>query len=124
MRNEALEKYINENQLSSCMNNTKWKKLVSEITKRDDFIPEVKIKYVFDSENNGLFCAVWWDEVEQEGFNLIEWWEINPIKSTNIGRLVKPKTEDFTDFIECGLKKHSIPYELNNGIFKVYGYRR
>jgi hypothetical protein len=124
MKNDSLEKYIAENQLSSCMNNTKWKELISEITLRDDFNPPVNIKYVFDSENNGLFSPVWWEEVERDGFNLIEWLEINPIKSTHIGRLVKPKTEDFSEFIENGLKKHSIPFELNDGIYKVYGYRR
>ncbi len=124
MGRESLEKYIFENQLSSCMNNTKWTELILEITKNKNFIPSVNIKYLFDSENNGLYSPVWWEEVERDGFNLIEWLEINPIKTTHIGRLVKPKTEDFSDFIENGLKKHSIPFELNDGIFKVYGYRR
>jgi len=124
MKNDFLEKYITNNQLSSCMNNTKWKELISEITQREDFNPPVNIKYVFDLENNGLFSPVWWEEVEREGFNLIEWLEINPIKTIKVGRLVKPKMEDFTEFIESGLIKHSIPYEFSNGIFKIYGYRR
>lgn len=124
MENNYLNKYIINNQLSSCMNNTKWTKLISEITKKEDFNPSVNIKYVLSSENNGLFSPVWWEEVKREGFNLIEWLEINPIKTTHIGRLVKPKTEDFSKFIETGLKKHSIPFEVNDGIFKVYGYKR
>ena len=124
MKNDSLQKYIVEHQLSSWMNNTKWKELVSEITSRDDFDPSVNIKTLFDSENNRLFSPVWWEEVERDGFEIIEWLEINPKKTEHIGRLVEPKTEDFTEFIENGLKKHSIPYEINDGIFKVYGYKR
>lgn len=124
MNNKPLDKYIIEHQLSSCMNNTKWRELVEEITKDQDYNPSVNIKTVFEKENNNSFSTVWWEEVESEGYNLIEFLEINPIKEEFVGRLVKPKTTDYTKFIESGLKKHSIPYEVNEGIFKIYGYKR
>ncbi len=124
MNNKPLDKYIIEHQLSSCMNNTKWRELVEEITKDQDYNPSVNIKTVFEKENNNSFSTVWWEEVESEGYNLIEFLEINPIKEEFVGRLVKPKTTDYTEFIESGLKKHSIPYEVNEGIFKIYGYKR
>jgi len=124
MKDDSLQQYIVKHQLSSWMNNTKWKELINEITSKEDFDPSVNIKTVFDKKNNGLFSPVWWNEVESDGFELIEWMEINPIKTEQIGRLVEPKNEDFSDFIENCLKMHSIPYEIKEGIFKIYGYKR
>lgn len=43
MGNEFIKKYIIENQLSSFMNNTKWRELVTEITSDPEFDPPVKI---------------------------------------------------------------------------------
>ena len=45
-----LDKYIDENQLRSCMNNTKWKELVEEIPKIQDFNPSVNINTVFEKD--------------------------------------------------------------------------
>jgi len=61
-------KYISENQLSSCMNNTKWKELVDEFTSIEGYEPLVNIKLIFDAGNNNTFSQVWWEEVERDGF--------------------------------------------------------
>lgn len=124
MRHDSIRKYIAEQQLTSNMNNTKWKELIKEITSDTEYDPRVNIKYLMDKDNNGKFSTVWWDEVEQYGFDSIEWIEINPIKEISIGRLVAPKTIDYSDFIKKRLDKQTIPYEIIDGIFKVYGYKR
>lgn len=122
MDNE-LQKQISKSGLTSCMNNTKWRELVSEITKDKNYNPSVNIKSVFDTESNRPFSPVWWEEVEHDGFDYIEWLEINPVKIEFIGRLVDPKKEDYSEFILAGLNKYFIPYEINNGIIRVYGYK-
>lgn len=99
-----------------------WQKIIKAITSNNDFAPPVNIKLTFEQENNGRFSPVWWDQVEQEGFDLIEWIEIKPIKSEYIGRLVAPKTTDYTAFIKDCLDDNEIPYTLNEGIFRIENY--
>lgn len=124
MEKDILKKYIVDNQLTSCMNNTKWIELIEVITSDSEFDPRVKIKYLTDKDNQGEFSTVWWENVERFGFDSIEWIEINPIKEILIGRLVAPKTIDFSHFIKNGLDKHTIPFEINDGIFKIFGFKR
>lgn len=124
MKEDEVFKYISDHQLDSIMNNTKWKKLVKEINADPNYRPSVNIKYIFDRENNGKFSPVWWEEVERDGYKLIEWIEINPIKEERIGALVPPKVTDHTDFVKSAIEKHGIPYEVNGKVFKIWGYRR
>lgn len=106
------------------MNNTKWKELVSAITSDPNYSPEVNIKYLFSEEVSNSYSSVWWDEVENEGFEIIEWIKIRSTKEEFQGRLVDPKTTDHTDFITKGLNAHNIPFEFENGIFTIHGYLR
>ena len=124
MKEDEIFKYVSEHQLVSIMNNTKWKELVQAITADPEYNPSVNIKYIFDKENNGKFSPVWWNEVERDGFKLIEWIEINPIKEEWIGAIVPPKTTDFSDFVKLALDKYGIPYEREVKVFKIWGYRR
>lgn len=124
MKEDEISKYVFEHRLVSIMNNTKWKEMVKEITTDPDYNPSVNIKCIFDKDNNGGFCPVWWDEVERDGFKLIEWLEINPIKEERVGALVSPKVTDYTGFVRSALEKHKIPYEINGKIFKILGYQR
>ncbi len=116
--------YIFENQLASCMNTTKWKKLVAEITANETYDPLVNIKLIFDIENNNSFSPVWWNEVERDGFELIEWIQIQPFKTEKGVRLISSTQIDYTEFIQKGLNKHNIPYEYDQGVFTIYGYKR
>lgn len=88
MTDQEILKYVQVNNLSSFLNNIKWKKLVSAITSGPSFNPPVNCKTIFESENNGVFSPVWWEEVERDGFN------IKPQKEENTGRLTKPKVTD------------------------------
>jgi hypothetical protein len=121
---EKTLKYITDHQLLSCMNNTKWKELASEITSIEDYELLVKIKLIFDKENDNGFSPVWWDEVESDGFELIEWVQIKPFKIEKAGRLIEPKKTDFTESVKKALAKHNIQYEYDSSVFTVHGYRR
>jgi hypothetical protein len=124
MASAVVQRYIEEHQLVSIMNNTKWRELVAAITSEGSFDPPVKIRYIFDADNVGGFSPVWWEEVEADGFEQIEWLMISPVKEVPVGALVGSKQTDYTDFIRSGLDKHSIPYTLTAGIFLVKGYIR
>lgn len=111
---------ITKNYISR-MNTTKWKELIKVLTNILEYDPQVAIKFLYD-KNDASFAPVWWHEIEQEGFEYIEYLKIDPIKKTYIGRLVTDKKEDFSKTIKDGLDKYSIPYEMENEIFVIYGY--
>ncbi|WP_299699813.1 DUF6678 family protein [uncultured Pontibacter sp.] len=121
---KVIERYLHEHQLVSVMNNTKWNKLVSAITSDETFNPAVNIKYVLDSDNKAKFAPVWWNEIAAEGYKLIEWLEIYPFKDERVGVLVPALKHEYTAFIQKALKENNIPYVLERGIFRIYGYTR
>jgi hypothetical protein len=105
------------------MNNTKWKKFVSAINNIDGFEPQVNIKYVLEKRNSQTFAQVWWEEIEQEGFELIEWIQIMPVKEEQIGRLITKHKTSYANELKDALEKNNINYDLGNGIFTIYGYK-
>lgn len=117
-------KYISENQLISCMNDTKWKELIYAINTIVGYEPMVNIRWIFDEKNKGGFSQMHWAEVAEDGFERIEQMQIDPIKKQYVGRLVAPQTTDFTEQLKTSLDKHHIPYDFEGGIFTIYGYRR
>ena len=116
-------KVITERQMTSCMNNTKWNELVAAITSKKDFDPPVRMKYLLDEEANSGFSPVWWNQIKDDGFELIEWLQIQAFKEEHVGRLVNPKITDHTSFIREALEKNSIPFEFDDGIFTIHGYK-
>ncbi|MEM7163153.1 MAG: DUF6678 family protein [Bacteroidota bacterium] len=121
---DSILKYVADKQLTSCMNKTKWKELISELSSIENYEPMVNIKLIFDQESNDQFSAVRWNEVERNGFELIEWIKINPIRVDIAGRLMDNQETDFTEALRNALDKHAIQYEYDRPIFTVYGYRR
>jgi len=106
------------------MNNTKWERLISKVILNDTFEPRVNIKFIFDTKVSNVFSIVHWDEVRLEGYKLIEWIKINPIKEEYLGTLVEPKYTDYSQLIETKLIQNHIPYEYDDKVFIVYGYKR
>ena len=123
MQKEILQ-LIQKMQLTSCMNNTRWRELVAVITFREDFDPPVRIKYLLEEKPSSGFSTVWWDEVQQIGFEVIEWIQIQPWREEHRGRLIKPQVIDYSEFIKHALERQNIPYELEAGIYTVYGYKK
>jgi hypothetical protein len=50
------ERYVQEHQMVSVMNNTKWHALIKAITSDESFDPPVNIKYVLDTYKEGKKC--------------------------------------------------------------------
>lgn len=122
MNSEVL-KYVNEHQLSSVMNKTKWCELEKALNGSEDFIPYVRYKLIYDENLNAGFTAVWWHEL-LEIAETIEWLEVNPFKREWLGRLVADRVTDFSDVVSAQLAQYSIPYSIENGMFRIWGYLR
>ncbi len=105
------------------MNNTKWKKFVLAINSIDGYEPPVNIKYVLDEENNRTFSPVWWEEIENERFELIEWIQISAIKQEYQGKLIETQRNSYLNELIVVLDKNNINYDLESEIFTVYGYK-
>lgn len=122
MNSEVL-KYVNEHQLSSVMNKTKWCELEKALNESEDFIPYVRYKLIYDENPNTGFTAVWWHEL-LEIAETIEWLEVDPFKREWLGRLVADRVTDFSDVVSAQLAQYSIPYSIENGMFRIWGYLR
>lgn len=122
MNSEVL-KYVNEHQLSSVMNKTKWCELEKALNGSEDFIPYVRYKLIYNENPNAGFTAVWWPEL-LEIAETIEWLEVDPFKREWLGRLVADRVTDFSDVVSAQLAQYSIPYSIENGMFRIWGYLR
>lgn len=137
---EIILDIITKRNLASFMNNTKWRELRIGMRKELPFIPPYEYKTLFDDSNYisedyvqyliknegpNCFCSL-----DEESFNFlnykaIEWLKVRPRFFTEEGgQLVKKKVwydceKEFTEI----LKKYSIPYELKNGVYTIYGYK-
>ena len=47
---DLIAPHINNNQLASVMNKTKWRELAELMTSNNDFNPVVRVKYLLDNE--------------------------------------------------------------------------
>lgn len=121
MDREILQ-YIKANQLSSVMNKTKWKELANSMTSNNNFEPQVWLKYLLDKEPMPGFTFLDWEWVKNDDISNIEWMEIDPVKKEHQGSLINDKETNYSAFIEHELKRHNIPFSVENGNFKIWGY--
>lgn len=128
---ERLAKIIQDRQLTSCMNDTKWKELFSTIEKSEDIEDfEIQYKTLWDEvAPEGYWCLLGDEEIDYMKTSWIEWLKIRGhIEETfRSGRLMEPKVEktDIHDKVEDVLKKYSIPYEYDpeEDCYVIYGYQ-
>jgi hypothetical protein len=114
-------KFINDNQLASFMNKTRWRELADELTSNDDFEPKVRLKYL-RQENMTGFTLLDWEWVRSGESSCIEWMDIDPIKRVRQGQLVKDKEYDFRMYVESTLKELHIKYTIEDEMYRVWGY--
>lgn len=119
--NESTLKYINENNLVSFMNKTKWRELAISLASNSNFEPKVSIKILGEPLASG-FSHLDWEWVKYGESSCIEWIEIDPIKREYLGRLVSDRETDYSKFIEQTLGAFNIPYTLESSLYKVWGY--
>ena len=121
---DPIADYIVANQLASAMNKTKWQKMAATMTSYFDFEPQVRVKHLLDKEEPAGFTFLDWEWVEYGETKWIEWMELDPIRRDYVGRLIKDKKTDFTEWLRAALTSQSIPFEEVDGVFKVRGYIR
>lgn len=126
---EKVKTIVEERNLTSFMNNTKWKELIDSIM---DEMREITIKYktVFDEEEPDMYWTLDSDELfSHMNMSVIEWFKIGSElkKVVEQGHLMKPKIyiTDKRSEIECILNRFSIPYEYDDAekCFIIFGYR-
>lgn len=137
---ERIIDIITNRNLTSYMNSTKWRELRTGMLDELPFVPPYEYKTLFDESDyitkdyvqhlilnegpSGFYS------LDAESFNFldykaIEWLKVRPRFFTEEGgQLVKKKIwydceQEFTEI----LKKYSIPYEMQNGIYTIYGYK-
>lgn len=114
------------------MNNTKWKELQNAMIQEMSFPPPYVLKYVTETESERhefgedvTWIGDWSDEAMCWGdYYLIEWIKIHPRYLEYQGKLIPKKMIDETEQLKFILQKHSIPYEEDDGVFIVYGYKK
>ncbi len=115
------------------MNNTKWNELVFAIRTQMPFPPPFDIKYLTETDhkdtalqNSDVYYFGDWDGENfpnKDFYCNIEWLKIRPRYLKHQGRLLPPITIDATKEFEEILIKHNVPYEIENGLYIIYGYR-
>ena len=118
--NKELIKFIAKRQLVSVMNQTKWRELCQEFSQNNTIDPSVRYKLIYSDQLFG-FSPVWWNELLYDA-PAIEWLDFNPIELESRGILVSPKETNISDEILTILKRHNIPYSMEQSYIRVWGY--
>lgn len=132
---EQVLEIVEKRNLTSCMNNTKWKELRQAILEEMPFPPPYILKTLFEGSDDLYFHSLdkevdFLGAYDEESFvwlnyKIIEWIKVRPCYYENMGgRLVQKRIfhnaeEEFLAI----LKKYHIPYETNEGLYMIYGYR-
>lgn len=127
-QSDRIQDIIQQKQLTSYMNKTKWQELIAEIRQIDNL--QIKYKTIFDTSDPEIYWTI--DEDEHFDFMnkaLIEWFIIsgNITECEHQGRLLEPKIvqHDIKSKILNILQKYSIFYEYDEirNLYVIYGYR-
>lgn len=108
--------------MASLMNATKWRALAAALTRTDRAGPKVRIKYLLEDRPCPGFSNLDWKWVKHGQSSVIEWLEIDPIARTFRGRLIPDKEEDKSEAIEAALKSVGVPFSIEGGRYRVWGY--
>lgn len=133
---EKARKYIEKEQLVSVMNDTKWTEFRNAMINEMPFSPPYIIKNIYEAEE-GLYFTHFNQDVNYLGaydhesfqylqYYMIEWVKVRPRYYEEVGgRLVSKKIihDAEKEFIDI-LKKYNIPYEYENGVYTIFGYKR
>lgn len=126
---EKIRLVVEQRNLTSCMNNTKWRELVSAINETIYDIP-IQYKTLFDEEEPEYFWTISGDEdLNYMNMSSIEWFKIaEEIEKVEFrGRLIESKVtkNNKKEEIIKILQRFFIPFEYDeiNKTFIIYGYK-
>lgn len=136
---EEVRRIIQQRNLCSYMNDTKWNKLRTAMINDMPFPPPYIIKFLFEETDdetvgNASFCRedVYYQGNWHSGFAVenyfngafaIEWIKVRPRYLKHRGKLVEPEIINAEEEFLKILKRYSIYYEENNGVYCIYGYK-
>lgn len=134
LKEKAL-KIAEERNLCSYMNDTKWNELRSAVLNDLPFPPPYIMKTLFEAncpEEKNFQHDVWYQGDWYEGltyknyFNggfAVEWIKVRPRYLKHRGQLIEPEIIDETEEFEEILRRYDIPYDIENGMYCIYGYK-
>lgn len=128
---EKVREIVRERNLTSYMNDTKWKEFLSAMTEEMPLAAPYDYKTLFEDEREETYFGTAYDI---ESFNFyyfksIEWVKVKPKFSEHIyrGRLIEDEIieHDVEKEFLALMEKYHIPYEYdsNEDVYVIYGYR-
>lgn len=122
--------------LCSYMNSTKWNELRHAMLHEMPFPPPFLVKFLFEEaavgtaqfEQDVPYHGDWYeafalDGIAFDGSYAVEWVKVRPRCLKPRGRLLEPEVVSAEEQFCSILKKYAIPYEEQNGVYCIYGYR-
>lgn len=128
---EQITEIVCERQLTSCMNNTKWKEFVNAMNEEMSIRVPYDYKTLFEENRDDLLFGTHYDIESFNGyyFKSIEWVKVMPKfdECNHRGMLIEDEKIHYDvekEFIDL-MKKYSIPYEYDekNELYTIYGYK-
>lgn len=135
MKKKAFE-IVKQKNLCSYMNGTKWNELRNAMLNDMPFPPPYIVKYLFEDEcpeeknfqQDVFYLGDWYEGLTYDNYFhgefAIEWIKVRPRYLKHRGRFVEPEVIDASEKFEEILKQYSIPFEKENGVYCIYGYRK
>jgi hypothetical protein len=117
-----LHRYVQRQQLVSVMNDTKWRELRQLMIERPRR-PKFRVQCLRSPPPNSASWDGDW-HYHLPTFVWIEWLDIDPIYRIRRGHLVADDTIDLTTELIPLLEERSIPFEVEDSLIRIYGYRR
>ncbi|MGK0247888.1 MAG: hypothetical protein ACI910_000616 [Oleispira sp.] len=117
-----LHRYIESENLTSVLNNTKWNRLFSELKSIGCYI-DFQRKDIDEEFTNPEY---WCDDIYNifAGWAHIEWLNIRALTVHLRGSLVKPKIEDNISLLLKAISNSGVPYCKHGDGIRIYGYLR
>lgn len=118
-----LTRYVEENQITCVLNDTKWERLFNELKEIDGVLDFQRKDLDEEEEPNPEY----WDgdlyHIIGE-WQQIEWLNIRALVSESKGALLEPVITDHIDSLINALSKANIPFEKHNDGVRIWGYLR
>ncbi|MDE7365262.1 MAG: hypothetical protein K2N27_10370 [Ruminococcus sp.] len=129
-RSDEIAEIIQKRNLTSYMNNTKWREFVHAMDEEMSVAVPYDLKTLFEDSHDEYFDTFYdYESFNYYDFKSIEWVKVKPVFSEYKFRgMLIPDEEiafDVEDEFIMLMKKYSIPYEydVENKVYIIYGYK-
>ncbi len=115
-------RYIERENLTSVLNNTKWGRLFSELKSIGCYIDFQRKDIEEEYTNLDIWCSDIYNIFA--GCEHIEWLNIRALRNQPRGALVKPKIENNIQSLIKAVSNSGVPYCMHGDGVRIYGYLR